>query len=267
VIDGGETPCRFAMAPWNHLHSALGTRLAASGLDLAAPLNANWYRRSDLAEIPALESFPDDAYLLVVGNTGRMWPKFIRALRDDPERLDRSDPLDEWVERQVREALAPLVIEFRILWGHTPMNSGGHPPLQQLAAIAGLAGVSPTHLSVHPVYGAWIALRAAIVFDLPGPAGCRPEPPTPCRNCGRRCERALERALGRLDETESPPDGGVRASWRDWVAVRDACSASSKFRYSDDQIRYHYTKDRDHLARAAGLEGEPRPSANPSSVD
>ena len=35
----------------------------------------------------------------------------------------------------------------------------------------------------------------------------------------------------------------VRENWRSWVAIRDACPLGKAHRYSDEQIRYHYTKD------------------------
>jgi len=33
--------------------------------------------------------------------------------------------------------------------------------------------------------------------------------------------------------------GEHAADWRDWLAVRDSCSLRS-WRYSDDQIHFHY---------------------------
>lgn len=37
-------------------------------------------------------------------------------------------------------------------------------------------------------------------------------------------------------------------SWRIWVAVRDAIQPEHPWRYGDDQIIYHYRKDKAHLA-------------------
>lgn len=32
-----------------------------------------------------------------------------------------------------------------------------------------------------------------------------------------------------------------------WIAVRDACPIGREHRYPEDQLRYHYTKDRSLL--------------------
>jgi methylmalonic aciduria homocystinuria type C protein len=61
----------------------------------------------------------------------------------------------------------------------------------------------------------------------------------PCDACPRACGPALERALAGDD-------------WRLWLAVRDACPLGAEHRYSEEQVRYHYTKDVDAL-RAAVL--------------
>jgi hypothetical protein len=55
--------------------------------------------------------------------------------------------------------------------------------------------------------------------------------------CDAPCHDALARALA------TPND------WRAWLAVRDACPIGRDYRYDDDQLRYHYTKDRAALGR------------------
>jgi len=47
-----------------------------------------------------------------------------------------------------------------------------------------------------------------------------------------------------------PPPEAVRARWRQWVAVRDAPSPGHPWRFSEAQLRYHYTADRAALAAA-----------------
>lgn len=47
-----------------------------------------------------------------------------------------------------------------------------------------------------------------------------------------------------------PSREAVRARWRQWVAVRDAPCPGHPWRYSDLQIRYHYTADRAVLKAA-----------------
>ena len=37
------------------------------------------------------------------------------------------------------------------------------------------------------------------------------------------------------------------ANWRTWLAMRDACPIGKGVRYGEQQIRYHYLKDRSIL--------------------
>jgi methylmalonic aciduria homocystinuria type C protein len=78
------------------------------------------------------------------------------------------------------------------------------------------------------------------VVALPGepPATVPTRLPCPKDMCAATCLPALERAM-----TARPDD----ASWQAWLAVRDACSIGRDYRYSDDQVHYHYTKDRSRL--------------------
>jgi methylmalonic aciduria homocystinuria type C protein len=39
----------------------------------------------------------------------------------------------------------------------------------------------------------------------------------------------------------------VREQWRLWLAVRDACPVGREYRYSENQIRWHYAHDRSAL--------------------
>lgn len=42
----------------------------------------------------------------------------------------------------------------------------------------------------------------------------------------------------------------VAANWRAWVAVRDSPCPGHPWRYSEEQITYHYTRDRSVLLKA-----------------
>jgi methylmalonic aciduria homocystinuria type C protein len=118
--------------------------------------------------------------------------------------------------------------------------------IQRLAEAAGLAFVSPARLAVHPKYGPWISLHAAIVFDAPGPTGPPPGRPAGlCAGCEQRCVPLLEAAVaGAGWLLKEDPDRALAEGWRDWLAVRDACPVGREWRYDEEQIRYGYTKDR-----------------------
>jgi len=198
-----------------------------AGLDLAATTAVGRYNQA--VDHPYRLPGRDDRTVLVLGNTAAIWPHIGLWAEAGNDR----DPVDTYVESAVAAAstLGPAVIDIR--YSHEP------PPrriaIQRLAHIAGLAWLSPSHLCVHPVFGPWIALRAAIVLDTAHSDPARPMSP-PCA-CEDHCLPYLEAAV-----TPGVPENRaeLEAGWQRRLAVRDACPVGREHRYSDEQIRYHY---------------------------
>lgn len=153
---------------------------------------------------------PDRRAGLLVGNTRALWPRFLAARQPGP------DPFDRFVESLI-DPLLPA--EARVFYGHRQP----FPPLQRIAVGAGLGSMSETRFVIHPVYGPWFALRAAIV--MPGEP---PPPAVPVNSC--TCGEPCRAALAKLQMTD----------WRSWLALRDACPIGRAYRYSEDQIEFHY---------------------------
>jgi methylmalonic aciduria homocystinuria type C protein len=138
--------------------------------------------------------------------------------------------------------------------------------MQRAAESAGLAHLDPsTHLSIHPTFGAWLSLRAVVVFDLQGLGRAPPAPPEVALSQAERDEasaalqRAIARSSGNLCEELHGPvhrEGGQEScdrgapAWREWVALRDVVRLGRRYRFCEDQIEYHYTKDRAKLKAA-----------------
>ncbi|MGH9889190.1 MAG: hypothetical protein ACREBE_26890, partial [bacterium] len=161
---------------------------------------------------------------LLIGNTRALWPPFSAALAT-PELASEADPLERYTERTIDAAFGPAVDTIhgaRVLYGHRRYD-GAFLPLQRLAVATGLGALAPTQLVIHPTYGPWFALRAVALVEGEPPARAPIAPP--CR-CDASCLEAFARAQRSTD-------------WRDWLAVRERCSLQS-WRYSDDQIRFHY---------------------------
>lgn len=195
---------------------ALAT-LAAAGFDIAHTFDA-----AIAAREPGLAMLGGAARLgVLIGNTRALWPRFTEAMRD-PVLAAGPDPLDRYTERTITAAFGAAHPGARIYFGHR-RHAGAFVPLQRLAVAAGLGALAPSHLVIHPVYGPWFALRAAVVIE--GEPPVREPAPLPCR-CDASCSAALERAWR-------------SSNWQDWLAVRDSCPLRS-WRYSDDQIRFHY---------------------------
>ena len=170
----------------------------------------------------------DRTLALVIGNTRAMWP---HALAGCDPTLDH--PIDTWVEQSIGSVLAELNVRARVWFPHEPPPR--RLPFQRIAQIAGLGWLGPAMLLIHPEFGPWISLRALIVVDEPGPATAVIPTPDPCRECLSGCRPRFEAALA----------GGHSG---DWLAVRDACPLGRAHRFSDQQIAYHYTKNRELLA-------------------
>jgi methylmalonic aciduria homocystinuria type C protein len=220
---------------------AIAARCAAAGLDLCATCAAEDYD----AAVPPAYRLPAvgraRALVIVIGNTRALWP-IIRAAHRGPLAGVR-DPVDRHVETTVRAAVADALAAHAPGAAHEVRFAPEPPPrrvaMQRLAAVAGLAWLSPSHLSVHPVYGPWIGLRAAIVIDVDGPPPRAPLP-APC-DCARGCLPLLERALAAGVPSSAAE---LRPRWLAWLAVRDACPVGRTHRYDEAQLRYHYAGDR-----------------------
>jgi methylmalonic aciduria homocystinuria type C protein len=198
--------------------------LADAGFDLVHAFDT-----ASLANDPQLAALADPArrFGLLVGNTRALWPRFLTARRADAELAACDDPLDRYTER----ALARAFPDERIWFAHAQYD-GAFLPIQRLAAAVGLAFLAPTHLVIHPTYGPWIALRGVITL-VGDPPPAREAMTAPCQ-----CESACTSALARAMCSEAPAD---------WIALRDSCTIGRNHRYAEDQLSYHYTKDRSLL--------------------
>jgi cyanocobalamin reductase (cyanide-eliminating) / alkylcobalamin dealkylase len=211
----------------------IGARCRGAGLDLHDTTSVGRYND----EVPADFHLPGAAtsLVIVIGNSRALWAHLDRFVLQSPEPL--ADPVDTYVERVVTAAVQGVDGIVDIRFSHEP------PPrrvaIQRLAHVAGLAWLSPSHLCIHPRYGPWIALRAAIVLAQPAPPVLDPLPPL-C-DCDVHCLPKLQAALAVSDSADS---AAVTEHWRSWVALRDACPVGRAHRYSDEQIVYHYIGER-----------------------
>ena len=215
------------IVPWSGVDDAITAaiaELADAGFDLVQTFDVATAAREPGWEQLAADAEHGRTAGLVVGNTRALWPRFVTAMRD-PVLAAESDPLDRYTERTIEAAVTKASPGAPILYGHR-QYAGAFLPFTRLAVATGLGSLARSNLVIHPIYGPWFALRAVIL--VPGDAPVRVPIASPC-TCASPCPTALATAL-------------VSSSWEPWLAVRDACSLRA-WRYSDEQVRYHYTKE------------------------
>lgn len=218
---------------------------ARAGFDLVQPSKVGWYNSRVEGALRLDDLGSPDHLAIVIGNTRGLWPIFLDALARDPALAASAHPLDAYTVRSITRLASELGCAASVRFGHE--RGEGRIAIQQLAHVAGLAFLTETHQSVHPIYGPWIALRAVISLALPGPAGPSPVLLHPCGGCAGRCAGAFERALATVD---SPPsEANLRAHWGAWVAWRESCSVGREYRYGEGQLRYHYLQEPEQLRR------------------
>jgi len=217
-------------------------RCRALGFDIVHPFRLDWFnaRADEALRLPDLGR--TDALGVLVGNTRALWPAFLEALRNEPGLRRSEHPVDRYAVESITAAATVLDTRHVVLWAHETVPKA--LAVARLAHAAGLGWLSPSHLSVHPVHGPWIAFRAVLVLDMTGPPGEPPMAPDPCTRCTKPCLEALERAVA----TSSPLDARtIAANWTTWARVREVCPEGRSSRYGHEQLRYHYTKDRSAL--------------------
>jgi len=240
------------MTSWMHARELLSARVSPFGFEVLGAVASDVY--NDALEpqhapyrISGLGDGPTVA--LVVGNTRRLWPLFLEAFETTPL-ADEPHPLDAYSRQHIGGAAADIARTIGVQ--HLVRFSFDPPPntvaIQKLAALAGAAEQAPIGLCIHPTYGPWFSLRAAVVLALPGPSATSSAPT--CSSCTRRP------CLGPREKVMEMGAAGVSREllaehWLTWLAMRDACPIGREARYSDPQVRYHYLKERS-LLRAGG---------------
>jgi cyanocobalamin reductase (cyanide-eliminating) / alkylcobalamin dealkylase len=219
--------------------------LTRQGLDLLTPFAVQDYN-AVVEKRLHLPTFDRDRTLgLLIGSTRAFWPCFLGELRGDRSLQRSLDPVQDFVAASMARLRQRAECRNELRFAHET-SPDRLVALQRLAHLAGLAWLAPCNLSIHPVYGPWIALRAVWILDATGPQGPPPAWVPPCAACPTACSPAFERA-----RAFSSHD---LAQWQPWLEVRDACPLGRQYRYSDAQIQYHYGKDRSALLRMSGVE-------------
>jgi epoxyqueuosine reductase len=231
-----------------NLLNAIGTRARQFGLNLIAAIPAERYDRVAAPAYRAQAIDPACRSIVIIGNGGGdFWRCFKAHTADRPGWIARDNPLDDFTREIVEtEVVRPLQMAgTRCIPVYPFVNGRAQLNFMQLATIAGMAGPSIIGVVVHPVFGPWIAFRAALLLeaelDHPGDAlGFDPCPSCSTRSCISACPAGavsfpagwdIPRCLVHRVEAQ--------ADCSDRCHARVACVLAPGHRYPDDELAYH----------------------------
>ncbi|MAE93229.1 MAG: hypothetical protein CL910_01075 [Deltaproteobacteria bacterium] len=208
--------------------------LAEAGLAVLAPAAVAAY---DAIAPPSLRSgrlLPGAAGAWVIGADRRL---FERARRGDGFSLDT----------HTERTLAHLEIEAAreggrcvAVLGHRAAPDGA-TDLVALARAAGLGWPSRLGLLLHPDFGLWWSLRAALLTTLPGLSASPLAGPGPCGDCPAPCATACPAGAPRPDGFDTAACAGVRSRGGPCVSscqARRACPAGAEHAYPEEALRH-----------------------------
>ncbi|KAF9929886.1 hypothetical protein FBU30_001135 [Linnemannia zychae] len=148
-------------------------------------------------------------------------------------------------------------------------------PIQHVAHAAGFAYFNPiAFLNVHPVYGPWFGMRAIVMVDLPydvsdneqflitsiNQTGTYSKDSKPIEinpAFEQLSPEKMEARNAALEVTKTAllTKGWNAEDWMEWVAFRQSLTQDrpdwTPWRYSDDQMQYHYKKQPKFLEECA----------------
>ncbi len=116
----------------------------------------------------------ENAALLLGNIGGSLWGAFSASGYTDDE---QPNPLNRWTQRIVGDVAARFGVESRYPFGEPVW------PFQRYAMAATGMQPSPLGILIHPQYGLWVALRAALVFEEPIDPPATPVRNHPCDSC------------------------------------------------------------------------------------
>ena len=223
--------------------------LAPHGLNLVGTTTVTSYEVMVPPQYHVASLLPQAKTLVVIGNGGgQFWEGFREYCQNFPNyRQDREHPLDDYTVAVIEKTLTPILAQsgarYRYLY---PFRFWSEPvSFMHLARTAGLAGPSILGVVIHPKYGPWMALRAAVLIDQepytePVAAGFDPCPTCRERTCMTACPAT---AISTEKGWDIP--GCVQHRLRvtsdcvDYCHARINCVYGREYHYPLEELQYH----------------------------
>ena len=244
------------------------TALAPYGLNLVAATSVGAYE-SLVPPAYALSPLLTEAKsVIVIGNGGgNFWRGFQSYCAQHPGfRETREHPLDDYTVECTEHSVTPrlersggshcMVYPFQF-------DNGPQVSFMHLAQAAGLAVPSILGILIHPAYGPWIALRAAVVTDQELPTEVLTTRFDPCPTCTERpclptCPaQAIHAETGWDIPACTRHRIGTPTDCVDRCHARYQCVYGREHRYPPDALSYHQARAF-AMMRAYAARREPR---------
>lgn len=229
------------------LLAAIRREAAARGFDLVGVVDAAAY---DAAAPPGHrigDVWAGACAAIVIGNAGpRFWNRFRGEHKGRLDRVEGEDPLDAFTVRETAP-LRALLTEggFTERTVYPFFGATDHAlSFRELAIAAGFGVWSVLGLVLSPVYGPWLASRAAVLTDAPLVPTGRHESFDPCTACPAPC----------IDVCPGDAFPGRQWSARACLTAKSHlepcrtrclsrihCVYGSDFRYASEEMAYHNT--------------------------
>jgi hypothetical protein len=221
---------------------------APHGLNLVAATPVERYDNAVNEIARASKIDPQARSIVVLGNGGgALWNALKIHASSNPQWWQRENPLDDFtrevVERDIATPLRASGVRCTVIYPF--MNGGPTLSFIELGKVAGIAGPSILGVTVHPVYGPWIAFRAAVlidaVLDSPGEAaGFDPCPQCTARSCIPACPAgAVDANSGWNIPKCLTHRVEVEADCTPRCHARAGCVIGPEHRYPDEELAYH----------------------------
>jgi hypothetical protein len=250
-----------------NLIEAIAIRVADAGLNVIGAATAGDYDARVRADLRLATRHPWARSLVVVGNGGGdFWRAFER--RGGPEIVSDPNPLDRFtrtvIAPAVAEALRETAVRGLLVY---PFEFATEPiSFMDAAVAAGLGAPSLLGLLVHPRFGPWMALRAAVLVDAtvaaPRPAaGFDPGPSCVARPCLAACPGAAVDVARGWDFARCIDHRRATGDCAERCHARVACVYGRDARYPDAAVSYHHGRAWKAMATFQAARGA-RPAAS-----
>jgi hypothetical protein len=233
---------------------AVSEALAPHGLNLVGATAPDAYDAIVPARYALRGIMSDARGVVVIGNGGgAFWSAYRAFCAGHPGHEATPDPLDAFTQEVVEAVARPIVGQAaRFLY---PFRFPDDPvSFMALAECAGLGRRSLAGVLVHPTFGPWIALRAAILLPVAVRAARPADGFDPCPGCVERaCMPACPGGAVSDAGWDVPRCAAHRMQPDDPCAARCHarfdCVIGREHRYPADALAYHQERAKPALGR------------------